>query len=152
MQSLATRAPMSTAADPFLPRGLGRLFDELFQGSPLNDGRVLTSAWLPACDVFEDRDAVKIVAEIPGVPPEQVKITLEHNLLTIRGEKRQQAEETTDRVHRYERVYGQFERTFALPGTVDPEKIQAAYEHGILTVVLPKAEKSRPKEIPVRTG
>jgi HSP20 family protein len=151
MQNLATRAPMNTAADSW-PRGLGRLFDEAFQGWPFNEGRVLTSAWLPACDVFEDREAVKIVAEIPGVRPEQVKITLENNLLTIRGEKQQQAEEQNERVHRYERSYGQFERTFALPGTVDPEHIQATYEHGILTVSLPKAERARPKEIPVRAG
>jgi HSP20 family protein len=151
MQTLATRAPMNTAADPF-PRGLGRLFDEAFQNWPFSDSRVLTSAWWPACDVFEDRDAVKIVAEIPGVRPEDVKLTLENNLLTIRGEKKQTAEERNERVHRYERSYGTFERSFALPGTVDPEKIQATYEHGILTVTLPKAEKARPREIPVKAG
>ena len=152
MQSLATRAPMSTAADSFLPRGLGQLFDEAFQWWPFTEGRVLTSAWWPACDVFEDREAVKIVAEIPGVLPEDVKLTLENNLLTIRGEKKQQAEERNERVHRYERTYGGFERTFALPGTVDPEEIQARYEHGILTVTLPKAEKAKPREIPVRAS
>ena len=152
MQTLATRSPMNTAADSFIPRGLGRLFDEAFQGWPFTEGRVLTSAWWPACDVFEDKEAVKIVAEIPGVRPEDVKLTLENNLLTIRGEKQQQAEERNERVHRYERSYGSFERTFALPGTVDPEKIQAGYEHGILTVTLPKAERARPREIPVQAG
>jgi HSP20 family protein len=151
MQNLATRTPMNTVADPF-SRGLGRLFEEAFQIWPLGEGRVLTSAWWPACDVFEERDAVKIVAEIPGVGAEDVKLTLENNMLTLRGEKKQHAEERNDRVHRYERSYGSFERTFALPGTVDPEKIQATYEHGVLTVTLPKAEKARPKEIPVQAG
>ena len=152
MQTLATRSPMNTAADSFTPRGLGRLFDDAFQGWPFTEGLVLTSAWWPACDVFEDKEAVKIVAEIPGVRPEDVKLTLENNLLTIRGEKQQQAEERNERVHRYERSYGSFERTFALPGTVDPEKIRAGYEHGILTVTLPKAERARPREIPVQAG
>jgi HSP20 family protein len=102
--------------------------------------------------VFEDKDAVKIVAEVPGVRPEDVKISLENNLLTIRGEKRQQAEEKTERVHRYERTYGTFERAFSLPTTVDPEKIAASYADGILTVTIPKAERARPREIPVKVG
>ena len=112
----------------------------------------LTSAWIPACDVFEDKDAVKIVAEVPGVRAEDVKISIENNLLTIRGEKRQQAEEKTERVHRYERTYGTFERAFSLPTTVDPEKIAASYSNGILTVTIPKAERARPREIPVKVA
>ncbi len=77
-------------------------------------------------DVFEDKDTVKIVAEVPGVTSEDVKSALENNLLTIRGEKRQRAEEKTERVHRYERTYGTFERAFSLPTTVDPDRIAAA--------------------------
>jgi HSP20 family protein len=91
----------------------------------------LTSAWLPACDVFEDSDAVKIVAEVPGVRPEDIKLSIENNLLTIRPEKNQQAEENGERVHRYERSYGTFERTFVLPTTVDPERIDARSANGI---------------------
>jgi HSP20 family protein len=102
--------------------------------------------------VFEDKESVKIVAELPGVKPEDVKLSLENNLLTIRGEKKQQAEEQSERVHRYERSYGTFERTFALPSTVDPERIEASYESGLLTVTLPKAERARPREIQVRVG
>jgi HSP20 family protein len=79
-----------------------------------------------------------------------VRLSIENNLLTIRGEKKQQAAETTERVHRYERSYGTFERTFALPTTVDSEKIDASYAHGILTVIIPKAERARPREIPVK--
>lgn len=152
MQTLATRSPMNTAADSFFPRGLGRLFDEALQSWPFNEGRVVTSAWWPACDVFEDREAVKIVAEIPGVRPEDVKLTLENNLLTIRGEKKQQAEERSERVHRYERSYGSFERSFALPSTVDPDKIQATYANGVLTVTVPKVERARPREISIQVS
>jgi HSP20 family protein len=95
---------------------------------------------------------VKIVLEIPGVRPEDLKISLENDLLTIRGEKRRQAEEKSERVHRYERSYGNFQRTFSLPTTVDPEKVAANCEHGILTVTIPKAERARPREIPVKVG
>jgi HSP20 family protein len=132
-------------------RRLNSVLDEAFNAWPFQSEQngALTSAWLPACDVFEDPDAVKIMAEVPGVRPEDVKLSIENNLLTIRGEKKQQAEEKTERVHRYERSYGTFERTFALPTTVDPEKIAATYSQGILTVTIPKADRARPREIPV---
>jgi HSP20 family protein len=134
-------------------RRLNSILDDAF-GWPFQgqENGTLTSSWIPVCDVFEDPDAVKIVAEVPGVRPEDVKLSLENNLLTIRGEKRQQAEEKTERVHRYERTYGSFERAFSLPTTVDPEKIAANYSNGILTVTIPKAERARPREIPVKIG
>jgi HSP20 family protein len=133
-------------------RRLNSFLEDAFNSGPFpsQENGAVTSAWLPACDVFEDRDAVKIVAEVPGVRPEDVKISIENSLLTIRGEKQQQAEETAERVHRYERSYGTFERTFALPTTVDPEKIDATYSHGLLTVTIPKAERARPREIAVK--
>ena len=102
--------------------------------------------------VFEDAESVKIVAEVPGVNPEDVKLSMEGNVLTIRGEKKQQAEEKTERVHRYERSYGWFERAFSLPNTVDPDRIEAKVEQGVLTVLLPKAERARPREIPVKAS
>ena len=100
--------------------------------------------------MFEDSNTIKIIVEIPGVKPEDVKFSLENNTLTIRGEKKQIAEEKTERMHRYERTYGSFERVFSLPSTVDPEQIEANYDAGLLTVTLPKAERARPREIPVR--
>jgi HSP20 family protein len=146
-----TRRPLDTMTSL---RRLNSVLDEAFNSWPFQSEQngTLTSAWLPACDVFEDKDAVKIVAEVPGVQPEDVKISLENNVLTVRGEKKQQAEESTERVHRYERTYGTFERSFALPSSVDPERIVADYAHGILTVTIPKAERARPREIPVKVG
>lgn len=135
-------------------RRLNSVLDEAFSTWPFQseENGALTSAWIPACDVFEDKNAVKIVAEVPGVRPEDVKLSIENNLLTIRGEKKQQAEENSERVHRYERSYGTFERTFSLPTTVDPDRIDASYTHGILTVTIPKAERARPREIPVKVS
>jgi HSP20 family protein len=140
---------VTTARRPLDPmtslRRIDSVLDEAFNSWPFQSGHngSLTSSWLPACDVFEDKEAVKIVLEIPGVRPEDVKISLE---------KHQQAEEKSERVHRYERSYGNFQRTFSLPTTVDPEKVTATCEHGILTVTIPKAERARPREIPVKVS
>ena len=135
-------------------RRLNNVLDEAFAGWPFqqDESGSITSSWYPACDVFEDKESVKIVAELPGVKPEDVKLSLENNLLTIRGEKKQEAEERSERVHRYERSYGTFERAFVLPSTVDGDNISAQYHNGVLTVVVPKAERARPREIPVRTA
>jgi len=143
------------SASPFQSlQRLNTMLDEAFWpwSTRQGDYGTITAAWAPACDVFEDAESVKIVAEVPGVSPEDVKLSMEGNVLTIRGEKKQQAEEKTERVHRYERSYGWFERAFALPNTVDPDRIEAKVEQGVLTVVLPKAERARPREIPVKAS
>lgn len=129
----ATRRAMAPAAELFTG------FDRL-------------TRFMPACDILEDKDNLRIVLELPGVRPEDVKINLENQVLTIRGEKRQTADESGERWHRFERSWGSFERSFTLPGTVDAERIQATAEHGILTLTLPKSEKAKPREIPVRIG
>jgi HSP20 family protein len=129
---------------------MDRLMTDLM--GPWAEGSSLAASWLPPVDVFEGKEALKIVAELPGVKPEDVKISLENRTLTLKGEKKQVAEETSEKVHRYERAYGSFERTFTLPGTVNPEQIQATYADGLLTIVLPKAEQAKPREIPVKIG
>lgn len=129
---------------------MNTLVNEVFGSWPFErEGATLGSTWAPPVDVFENADAIKLVAELPGVKVDDVKISLENNRLTLRGEKKQIAEEKTEKVHRYERAYGAFERTFTLPGIVDNERIQANYQDGILTVTLPKAERAKPREIPV---
>jgi HSP20 family protein len=139
--------------DPFQNlRRLNGLLDEAFANWPSQPDKngALTAAWSPACDVFEDQDSVKIVSEIPGVKPEDVKISIANQVLTVRGEKKQVAEEKAERVHRYERTYGAFERSFALPNQVDADKIEAKYGAGVLTITLPKAERASPREIQVQ--
>jgi HSP20 family protein len=150
MTQMTTRRPFENFQTL---RRLNSVLDEAFGNWPFQqESGSITSSWYPACDVFEDKESVKIVAELPGVKPEDVKLSLENNLLTIRGEKKQEAEERSERVHRYERSYGTFERAFVLPSTVDGDKISAEYQNGILTIVVPKAERARPREIPVRTA
>jgi len=89
------------------------------------------------------------VAEVPGVRPEDVKISVEGSLLTIKGTKEQVAEPKAEKVHRYERTYGAFERTFTLSASIDSNKIKATYNLGVLTITLPKAETAKPHLIKV---
>ena len=108
------------------------------------------NAWMPAVDVVEEKDMIRLVAELPGVKPEDVKISLENNVLTITGEKKKEEELKDEKVRRYERTYGAFERTFTLPATIDPAKIVARYEAGLLTIQLPKVEAAKPRQIAVK--
>jgi HSP20 family protein len=145
----------SIARDPLfgtttLEDRLTRFLNDAFGAPDGQAGDVAAAAWVPAVDVSEDASAIRIVAEVPGVSPDDVKISHENNVLTIQGTKQQTAQENTDRVHRYERTYGAFARSFTLPATVDVNGIKANYEHGVLTVTLPKAEKARPRHIQVQ--
>ncbi len=132
---------------------LNQLFDETLRAWPTLGGQdgSLVGSWMPAVDVLEESDTVRIAAELPGVKPEDVKISLENGVLTICGQKHQVAEEKTERVHRYERTYGSFERSFRVPESVDADKIRAGFENGVLTVTLPKVERAKPRQIPVET-
>jgi HSP20 family protein len=131
---------------------LGRLLNDGLLGVDWQPRDGATTAWVPPVDIFEEDQAIRITAEIPGVHAEDVKLTVENNVLTIQGTKQQVAEERTDRVHRYERTYGAFERSFTLPTTVDPNAIKATYENGVLTVTLPKVEKAKPRQIEVQVA
>jgi HSP20 family protein len=131
---------------------LNRFLDEAFAGLPSPEQNVITSAWFAPTDVSEDSNAIQISMELPGVDPEEVRLSLENNVLTVRGEKKQQAEESNERVHRFERTYGRFERTFVLPNTVDPEGVDARYENGVLFIAVPKAERAKPREIRVKSS
>jgi HSP20 family protein len=129
---------------------LNQILDEAFTGALFPEqGNVITSTLFAPTDVSEDEAALQISMELPGVDPDNVRLSLENNTLTIRGEKRQQVDENNERVHRFERVYGIFERTFVLPNTVDPDKIEAQFDNGVLTVRIPKSERARPREIRV---
>jgi len=145
-----TRRPMDDVLSTW--RRMGRLLDETVTPWGNDSGGAITSSWLPPCDISENKDTLRVSLELPGVRGEDVKINLENNLLTIRGEKKQVADEKNERYHRYERSYGVFERSFTLPSTVDADRIKARVEHGVLLIEIPKVEKARPREIPVATS
>ena len=133
---------------------LNRFLDEAFAGMPTaENGSVITSSWFAPTDVSEDANGIQISMELPGVDPDEVRLSLENNTLTIRGEKKAtHAEQDNERVHRFERTYGRFERAFVLPNTVDPERVDARYENGVLFVTVPKAERAKPREIRVKAS
>src|ERR671915_1805295 len=109
--------------------------------------------WVPAMDVAEKADAYLINVELPGVEPNQVEISFEQNVLTIRGTKPRSFDtEGEYRVYTAERVSGEFERAVRLPDFVDSERIEASYAHGLLRVLVPKAQAAQPRRIEIKPG
>jgi HSP20 family protein len=106
--------------------------------------------WTPKLDFSESRDAYMLKAEIPGIDPKEVSVSLEGEVLTLKGEKRQEKEEKEERYHRVERSFGAFVRAMRLPGAVDCSKVTAGFRNGVLTVTLPKAPSARANTIPVK--
>lgn len=118
-----------------------------------NENEAMTVAdWTPSVDISETTAEYVITAEIPAVKKEDVKVTLEHGVLTIQGMRRQEAEEKGKKYHRVERSYGSFVRSFSLPDLVDDAQVQAVFKDGILTLHLPKSEKAKPKTIEVKVA
>lgn len=127
-----------------------KMLDTFFRGGIQDDGTLFPSVWTPAVDIAEHENDYVVKVELPGVSKDDVKITMQENILTIHGEKRQEKETKDSNFHRVERSYGSFQRSFTLPTTVKSEKIEASYNDGILAVTLPKAEESKPKQIEVK--
>lgn len=106
--------------------------------------------WAPRVDISENDKAFTIKAEIPGVKREDVKISIEDRVLSIRGESRQEKESKDEKMHRVERFYGSFSRSFSLPENVDTDKVDAGFKDGLLTLVVPKTEAAKPKSIDIK--
>ena len=122
---------------------LNRMFAD-FYGETLNRG------WLPPVDIYEtDAHEFVIKAELPEMKREDIAVTFENNVLTLRGERKLEHESKRDNFQRVERSYGSFSRSFTLPATVDAARISASYKDGVLTVRLPQREEAKPKQITV---
>lgn len=114
------------------------------------EGETATRRWAPPVDIAERKDAYVITAEVPGVEPEEIQVSLEDGALTIAGEREQTQESSDEQFHRVERRYGAFRRSIMLPRQVKADAIGASYDNGVLTVVVPKAEEAKPKKISVQ--
>lgn len=121
---------------------MSRMLEEFFGGE--HEGGMY---WGPNVDIVENQDNYEIHAELPGVRQEDVKLTLNNNVLTLTGEKKQEVKEDRDNVLRLERSYGRFERSFSLPTTVQSDKVRATYNDGVLKIILPKAEQAKARQI-----
>ena len=114
-----------------------------------DDSNVVTSRWTPAVDIKEEENQFVLFADIPGVDPKNIDITMEKNVLTVKGERSQETKEEKNGFKRVERVHGTFYRRFSLPDTADADRISAKGENGVLTITIPKKEKAQPRRINV---
>ena len=139
--------------DPFdelssLRESMERLFDDLF--TTRRPGRALAPAlWEPAVELFETEGDVVFRAEMPGIDPQQVDVTVTEDTLTVKGEARTEQEQKGRNYYRRELRYGSFERAVGLPASVQADQAKATFRHGILEVRIPKAERGRAKSIKV---
>ncbi|HEX9940597.1 MAG TPA: Hsp20/alpha crystallin family protein [Thermoanaerobaculia bacterium] len=124
-----------------------RLFDTFF--NDLQGEEVGNRGWVPPVDIQETADGYKLEAELPGLTKEDINITLENNVLRLSGERKFEKDVKKENYHRVERTYGAFSRAFALPQQVNPEGVCAAFENGILTITVPKAEQAKPRKIAI---
>jgi HSP20 family protein len=132
---------------------MNQMFDRVFGRRGAGAGReagLTTAAWAPAVDIAEDKGAYVVTAEVPGIKPEDLQVTLEDGLLTIQGERRMEEESSDRQYHRVERRFGSFRRSITLPSQVQADAIEASYSDGVLQVLVPKAESAKPKKITVR--
>jgi len=129
-----------------------RLFNETFSSFFGNDRLAATAGWAPAVDVYETDQSVVLKAELPGVDPKDVEARVEDGTLYLKGERKFENEVKEGSYHRVERAYGSFTRTFALPTSVDAEKVAAEYKDGVLTLSLPKREEAKPKTIKINVS
>jgi HSP20 family protein len=148
MSIIRYRTPELATWSPFNRlSSLRDLLDSAFQLA--SSAPESTSGWLPALDVFEDDDKVTVQVELAGMRKEDFDISLQDDMLTISGERKSESEKREGESFRSERFFGRFSRSITLPSPVKAEEVKAAYEDGVLTVTLPKAEEAKPKKIQV---
>ena len=143
-----------TRYDPFrdlktLQDEVNRLFSTNFSRG-FGDEGIARGVWTPNVDIFENKDEIVLEAELPGMNREDFELTIENNVLTLRGERRFEKKDEADNYHRVERAYGAFTRSFTLPQTVSGEGAAAEYKNGVLRVVLRKREEVKARRIEIK--
>jgi len=123
--------------------------NSLFQDFGSNSDTVTAASFVPAVDVYEDTGKVVLKLELPGIKEEDVDVRVESQTLTVRGERKLEAEEKQENFHRIERSYGSFFRSFSLPNTVDTENVAASYNAGVLKLELKKKASAQPRQIKI---
>lgn len=128
-----------------IERRMRRLFEQPFRLDVFAE----EMGWSPAVEVVETDKAIEVTAELPGMTKDDVEISLERNVLTIRGEKKAEKEEQEKERYLYERYYGSFQRSFTLPAPVEESGVNAEFKNGVLKIHLPKAAEAKGKKIPI---
>lgn len=137
--------------DPFRElRGLHDEMSRLFSGvNPSEGNEFARGAWSPRVDIFEEKDNLIVEAELPGLNREDFDVSVENNVLTLKGERKFEKTEERDNFHRVERAYGSFTRQFTLPQTVTAEGAKADFDNGVLRIALPKREETKARKIEI---
>ena len=143
------RSLMPWMGMPSLRQEMDKLFDRLADFKL--EEFPATGEWAPSMDVSETKDVVMVKAEVPGMDPKDIQISLQEQVLTIKGEKHQEMEEKEERYYRMERSYRAFTRSVRLPVAVDGSKVTASFKSGLLTVTLPKTPAAKGTMIPIKT-
>jgi HSP20 family protein len=128
---------------------ISRLFNDAFERTSQESN---LTAWAPAVDIYENEHELVVKADLPDIDPKDLDIRVENNILSIRGERKFEKQVNEDNYLRVERAYGSFSRSFSLANTVNPDGIKADYQNGVLTLVVPKREEAKPKQIKVNIG
>ena len=106
--------------------------------------------WNPAVDVYQDQNGIVLQADLPGIKAGDFDLSIENNVLTLKGERKFEQKTDAGNYHRVERSYGSFTRNFTLPSTVDVEQVSADFKDGVLSVTLPRREETKPRQIQVQ--
>lgn len=130
---------------------LNRLFNETL-GRVWGDEGSRTGSWIPAVDIYETEQSVVLKAELPGVDPKDVEVTVHEGTLYLKGERKYESEVKEENYHHVERAYGGFARSLTLPASIDEEKVQAEFKDGVLTLTMPKREEAKAKKIKISTS
>ena len=127
-------------------------FNDMFNDDLWTRPAPARRSFVPSVDIGEDDKSFLVTADVPGLKPEDIDIQVENNVLTLRGERKQESKTERKGYHRIERQYGSFQRSFTLPEGVDADKIEAKVEHGTLTLTIPKPSVALPKKVKVSVG
>ena len=118
----------------------------------LNDELRYDAEWLPPMDVVEEDERIVVKAEVPGVKPEDIDVTVDNGLLVIQGSKEEEKTETAGEVRRSERRWGKFARSLALPSGTEPDELEAEYDKGVLTITIPRTAAKKAHKIEIKSG
>ncbi|MDH3769398.1 MAG: Hsp20/alpha crystallin family protein [Nitrospirota bacterium] len=133
-----------------LERSVNGLFDRPLGLRPIWDDRNAEAlAWQPPVNVYEDKDYLAIEAQLPGIDLNDIELSVKEQTLHLRGERKSEAEKSKEGYHLREAHYGKFSRSFSLPSTVKPDEAKATYDKGVLTIMIPKQEKAKPRTIQI---
>ncbi len=136
-------------------RTLQEEVNRLFTGNiarGFDDEGIARGAWSPSVDIYENKDHIVLEAELPGMKREDFDLSVENNVITLRGERHFEKKDESDNYHRVERAYGSFTRSFTLPNSVTAEGANAEYSNGVLRVTLPKREETKARRIEIKTN